>query len=261
MDKVKLVHWKAAELAERENILKAVGFQVDSDLEGGNTVLKELAGDPPAAIVIDLSRLPSQGRDFALTIRKRKGTRFIPIIFVGGDPEKVIKVQELLPDARYTSWDAIGDALREATAHPPPEPVVPESTFAAYAGKLLVEKLGIKPGMLVVVINQPAGFEDLLHPLPDGVQLHEVKTTPCDLSIWFCYSIADLDEWIPDIVRYSLTGPVWIAWPKQASQQAGDLTQQIVRQTGLENGLVDYKISSINETWSGLLFRKRGHPG
>ena len=77
MDKVKLVHWKAAEIAERENILAKAGFRIDSDLDDAAWVMKELAEAPPTAIVIDLSRLPCQGRDFALTAHKRKGTRLI----------------------------------------------------------------------------------------------------------------------------------------------------------------------------------------
>jgi hypothetical protein len=52
-------------------------------------------------------------------------------------------------------------------------------------------------------------------------------------------------------------GPLWIAWPKRASGAATDLTQQRVREIGLAAGLVDYKICSIDETWSGLLFTRR----
>ena len=32
-----------------------------------------------------------------------------------------------------------------------------------------------------------------------------------------------------------------------------DVTQTYVRQTGLDAGLVDYKICAIDETWSGLV--------
>ncbi len=36
-----------------------------------------------------------------------------------------------------------------------------------------------------------------------------------------------------------------------------DLTQQQVRESGLAHGLGDYKICSIDATWSGLLFTHR----
>jgi hypothetical protein len=50
---------------------------------------------------------------------------------------------------------------------------------------------------------------------------------------------------------------LWIVWPKQASGVKSDLTQNIVRRAGLANGLVDFKVCSIDKTWSGLKFRKR----
>ena len=53
-------------------------------------------------------------------------------------------------------------------------------------------------------------------------------------------------------------GSLWIAWPKKASGVPSDLTQVVVRDTGLDKGLVDYKVCSIDGTWSGLLFTRRG---
>jgi len=36
-----------------------------------------------------------------------------------------------------------------------------------------------------------------------------------------------------------------------------DLNGNIVRETGLAAGWVDYKVCAINQTWSGLAFKKR----
>ncbi len=52
-------------------------------------------------------------------------------------------------------------------------------------------------------------------------------------------------------------GPIWIVWPKKTSHAASDLSQQSVREVGLAAGLVDYKICSLDSTWSGLLFTRR----
>ena len=52
-------------------------------------------------------------------------------------------------------------------------------------------------------------------------------------------------------------GSVWMIWPKKSSEMATDLTQQVVRGTGLATGLVDYKICAVDATWSGLLFTRR----
>jgi hypothetical protein len=50
---------------------------------------------------------------------------------------------------------------------------------------------------------------------------------------------------------------LWIAWPKKTSKIAADLSQTGVRAFGLDRDFVDYKICSIDETWSGLLFARR----
>ena len=89
MKLVRLIHWKPEEVEQREKILRAAGYKVDSKVEGGSKICKEITEVPPAAIVIDLSRLPSQGRDFGLMVRKRKGSRNVPLVFVDGDPAKV----------------------------------------------------------------------------------------------------------------------------------------------------------------------------
>jgi hypothetical protein len=52
----------------------------------------------------------------------------------------VVRIEQLLPDALYTSWARIEDALQKAITSPPSDPVVPQSQFAPYAGKPLCEK-------------------------------------------------------------------------------------------------------------------------
>jgi len=257
MQVIRLIHWNADEAAERAGWLRAAGFEVDHELPGGASFLKDLGRDPPAAIAIDLSRLPSQGRDLALMIRKRKDTRGIPLVFVEGEPGKVERVRGLLPDAVYTSWDRIGSALREAIAAPPAEPMVPGSTFAAYAHKPLLEKLGVKADSVLGLVGAPGGFEETLGDLPEGTAVRRGAGAGCDLTIWFVRSVEELEDRIGEMAAMLEGGPIWIAWPKKASGVVTDLSQQTVREIGLGTGLVDYKVCSIDETWSGLLFTRR----
>ena len=62
--------------------------------------LNTLREKPPEVFVIDLTRLPAQGRDIGIWIRQRKATREVPIVFVGGEPDKVARTRKQLPDAR-----------------------------------------------------------------------------------------------------------------------------------------------------------------
>jgi hypothetical protein len=49
-------------------------------------------------------------------------------------------------------------------------------------------------------------------------------------------------------------GMLWISWPKRSSKVETDLTEDIIRVIGLDNGLVDVKVAAIDEVWSGLKF-------
>ena len=178
-------------------------------------------------------------------------------VFVEGEPEKVARIQELLPDAIYTSWAEIGDSLQQAIANPPAEPVVPDSTMAGYAGAPLPKKLGIKASSVVTLVDAPEGFEETLGLLPAGVTVRRDLPEQPDVILWFNRSSQDLEARLDEMCPLARSGGLWIIWPKKASGIASDLSQTVVRETGLAAGLVDFKVAAIDATWSGLRFTQR----
>lgn len=257
MDAIILIHWKPEEAEERIVRLSDTGYSVVPMKPVSQDFLSELSEQAPIGVVIDLDRAPSQGRDIAVAIRHRKSTRHLPLVFAGGDPAKVDKIRELLPDAVYTDWDHLPGELGEALAHPPTDPITPESVFAGYAGKPLPQKLGIKPGMTICLLQAPEDFRATLGALPEGVQFLTESRVACHLTIGFVSNQSELQQGMDLFVQQAQQGPVWMVWPKRASGFDTDLTQQVVREAGLAAGLVDYKICSIDTTWSGLLFARR----
>ena len=256
MHRVRLIHWKASEAEERAEWLRSAGYEVTW---GALTPagLQKLRENPPNAVVIDLSRAPSQGRDLALSLRKRKSTRYVPLVFVDGDTKKVAGIKELLPDAVYTTWDEIRISLEQAIDSPPSDPVVPDSVFAAYAGTPLPKKLGIKADSVVALVGAPEGFEETLGELPEGVVVHRTTDERPDVALWFVRSREVLGGHIEEMVAFADRGGLWIVWPKKSSGIASDLSQIVVRKVGLAAGLVDFKVCSIDQTWSGLRFTRR----
>jgi CheY-like chemotaxis protein len=256
MRRVCLIHWKAEEAEEKIAKLRAAGYEVDyGEINPG--ALRDWRDSPPAAFVIDLSRLPSHGRDVAMALRSYKATRSIPLVFVEGEPEKVERIRTHLPDAVYTTWRRIRSSLKQAIANPPANPVAPESNLADYSGAPLPKKLGIKPNSTVALVGAPKDFEKTLGELPEGVKLKRQASKRSDLIIWFVRARAELRDRVKDMGELTSDGGLWIAWPKQASGLATDLNQNVVRQTGLAAGLVDYKVCAIDATWSGLKFTRR----
>lgn len=47
-------------------------------------------------------------------------------------------------------------------------------------------------------------------------------------------------------------GQIWVSWPKKASKQETDITEDTIREVCLPLGLVDTKVCAVDETWSGL---------
>ena len=258
MMRIRLIHWNQDEASVCAKKLRAQGFLIEADMPSdGTSFMRELRRNPPDAVVIDLSRLPMQGRDVALAMRAAKTTRQVPIVFVAGATEKVKRVREQLPDARYTTWQKIADCLRDAVAHPLNDPHIPASNLAGYAGTPLSKKLGIKANSSLALINAPIDFQTSLDQLPAGVTIrHHARGRP-DVTLFFATTARDLERRIDRLVRLAEKGGLWIAWPKKASGLRTDVTQKLVRQIGLAAGLVDFKICSINEVWSGLRFTQR----
>jgi len=254
--RLQLIHANASEATARVTQLREAGYAVVFEAVTPAT-LQKLRKRPPDAVVIDLSRAPSVGRDVALDLRSRKTTRQVPIVFLDGEPAKVAKARVQIPDAVFAPWSRHRSAIKKALANPPKEPVVPTSVMAGYSGTPLVKKLGIKSGFTIALVNAPKHFDGMLTPLPDSVTFRRSARGNRDLTIWFTTSHRDLQSRIVAFANAVGNGAIWIAWPKQTSGIKTDVSQNDVRGAGLANGLVDYKICAIDGTWSGLKFSQR----
>ena len=128
--------------------------------------------------------------------------------------------------------------------------------MAGYSGTPLVKKLGVKEGFRVVLVNSPKGFAKELTSLPNDVTIVEGRLpNSLDVILLFVESQKTLTkEFTRMAMKLVANGMLWIAWPKKASGVATDLSENIVRQIGLDAGLVDVKVCAVNDIWSGLKF-------
>ena len=100
MARVRVIHWKTAEAEPLLAAMRKAGVTPEFD-DCSNTpeLGRRIRLNPPDAIVIDLSRLPSQGRAVAHWLRSSKALRAVPIVFANGAEDKIAKVREIMPDA------------------------------------------------------------------------------------------------------------------------------------------------------------------
>ena len=124
---------------------------------------------------------------------------------------------------------------------------------AGYSGTPLAKKLGVKEGHRVAWLGAPDGFDALVAPLPDGVEVGRRLAKGLDVLVQFTTSRAELAERVPKLKEAVFpAGAAWIAWPKKASKVATDITEDVVREVAFPHQLVDTKVCAIDETWSGL---------
>jgi hypothetical protein len=112
---------------------------------------------------------------------------------------------------------------------------------------------------VVALLGAPQGFaKSTLGPLPEGASLRSDTRAPYNVGLLFASSKADLARRFK-AARKAMGQPcaLWLVWPKQASGVATDLDGNRVREFGLLEGLVDYKVAAIDATWSGLCFARR----
>jgi serine protease inhibitor len=107
----------------------------------------------------------------------------------------------------------------------------------------LINKLGIKSGQKILILHAPGNYLSELGILPDNVTLNK-KLDSIKLNAHFPKLKKSLNQ----------NGMLWISWPKLKSKIKTDLHENIIRDIGLEAGLVDVKVCAINDIWSGLKF-------
>jgi len=125
--------------------------------------------------------------------------------------------------------------------------------MAGYSGAPLASKLGIKSGMVLRVVNAPAGYRELVAPLPDGARIATRASARADVVHHFATRRAELAAALESYRRkLGVTTPVWVSWPKKSAKLPTDITEDTIRAVALPLGYVDIKVCAVSDTWSGL---------
>ena len=136
--------------------------------------------------------------------------------------------------------------------------------MAGYSGTPLPRKLGIKERFRVLLLDSPADVKSELKDALATCKAVKDGGEPLDFAMIFVKNAADLKKKFSQVAkRLAPAGMLWVSWPKKASGVATDLTENEVRNIGLQAGLVDVKVCAVNEIWSGLKFviRVKDRPG
>ena len=122
-----------------------------------------------------------------------------------------------------------------------------------YSGTPLLKKLGIKPEMKLLLINQPDNYYDLLE-VNLMEQLCKKNETPGLIHLFVQYQkefIAEMKK-LNSFIKNNPNIVIWVSWYKKVSKIETDISEDVIRNYALQNGLVDVKVCAVSEAWSGL---------
>ena len=127
---------------------------------------------------------------------------------------------------------------------------------AGYSGTPLAKKLGIKEASRVAILGDSKGFE--IPDIPPGARVFRTAKE-ADVIVLFVLEFSVLQKKFAEAMKMmpSSGGMLWVAWPKKASKVVSDLDENLIRDFGLDCGLVDTKVCAISDVWSGLRFNRR----
>lgn len=132
-----------------------------------------------------------------------------------------------------------------------------DTAAAGYSGRPLSQKLGLKPGLRLLLRDAPGDYAALT-----GFDLAQVKLLKragaFDFAHAFVQSRVQLQQALDALEPHLAdSGMLWISWPKKAAKIATDLNEDGIRELALPRGLVDVKVCAVDATWSGLKLVRR----
>lgn len=124
---------------------------------------------------------------------------------------------------------------------------------AGYSGTPLGKKLGFKPGFIVKLVNAPSHYLGLFSDWPADIQLDDSDDITKDAIHYFVKDNSNLEATLVALRdEIKMNGMIWVSWPKKTSGVVSNVTENLIRELALKNGLVDIKVCAVDEIWSGL---------
>jgi Protein of unknown function (DUF3052) len=119
--------------------------------------------------------------------------------------------------------------------------------------KPLYQKLGLKAGFEVTTWEAPKNYALLISEIHEQLIFKSRQSGDLDFIHFFTNTITELEETLPELKsQIKKNGMIWVSWYKKSSNKKTELTENIIRDMALAIGLVDVKVCSVTDEWSGL---------
>jgi hypothetical protein len=117
----------------------------------------------------------------------------------------------------------------------------------------LAQKLQIKPGRKILLLNPPAGFPSMLEPLPEGAVFVHALEDRADLVQVFVANRQELEAWLGKIkAALPPNGILWICYHKGTSKIKTDIHRDSINDYARSLGMEGIAVIAIDDDWAAL---------
>ncbi len=122
--------------------------------------------------------------------------------------------------------------------------------------KTVAQKLFIKEGMKILLVNAPAGYSAKLGKLPRNVTVVKESSMPVDFVQLFIANRKELEAQAPKLKK--MLNPdalLWVCYLKGTSKTKTDINRDTLHAYARTIGLEGVSLISVDDDWSAMRFK------
>jgi hypothetical protein len=122
--------------------------------------------------------------------------------------------------------------------------------------KTVAQKLLIKEGKKVLLVNAPKGYKTTLGALPVGAKVVSKAAGPVDVLQLFIANRQEMEAELPKLK--ALAGPqslIWVTYLKGTAKTRTDINRDSLHTYARTIGLEGVSLVSIDDDWSAMRFK------
>jgi hypothetical protein len=125
--------------------------------------------------------------------------------------------------------------------------------------KSIAEKMHLKPGMTLLIIDPPQGYLERLGKLPEDVRMVDDMVKDLDVVQMFVKRISEFEARIKQLKSFlKPSSIVWVTYPKGTSGVDTDLNRDIIWSKAKDLGMEAVANFSVDDVWSAMRLKISG---
>lgn len=122
--------------------------------------------------------------------------------------------------------------------------------------KTIFEKLQLKSGRSLLVLNPPPGYLECAGAIPENTKIL-LERSPAFIVQVFIRKMEEFMSFLDEVeVLLQPGGILWVAYPKLSSKIKGDINRDTINSAAQARGWTGVSIIAIDEDWSALRLKR-----